>query len=80
MPPEAYDIYHIALRGPRGGFLVYIDDAFYSTSSRSDLNEYDPKQVMHMRPGQTVTFHFRSATAPAQDVWLYLKRPGAVLL
>jgi hypothetical protein len=35
---------------------------------------------MHMRPGQTVTFHFRSATAPAPDVWLYLKRPGAVLL
>lgn len=80
MPVEAYDVYHIALRGPRGGFLVYIDDAFYSTDSRSDVNEYDPKQPMHVRPGQSVTFHFKSADpATTPQVWMYLKRPGAFL-
>lgn len=79
MPPEPYDVYHIALRGPRGGFLVYIDDAFYSNASRSDINEYDPKQVMHVRPGQTISFHFKSTAAPTPDVWLYLKRPGVML-
>lgn len=80
MPPEPYDVYHASMRGPRGGFLVYIDDEFYSAHSRSDLNEYDPKQVMHMRPGQAITFHFKSADPTSRPlIWVRLKRPTVVL-
>jgi hypothetical protein len=79
LPPIAFVVYHIAMRGPRGGFLVYVGDDFYSTDSRSDLNEYDPKQPMFVRPGQGITFHFKSAAAPAPTVWLYLREPGGNL-
>ncbi len=79
MPVEPYDVYHIALKGPRGNFQVYIDDAFYSAAVRSDLNEYDPKQTMHVRPGQTITFHFSSTTTPQPVVNLWLRQPGAII-
>jgi hypothetical protein len=77
--PQDFDIYHMALKGPNGNFDVYIDDSFYSTAVRSDRNEYDPKQPMHVRRGQTVSFHFSSTSAPAPQVWLYAKRPGGFL-
>jgi hypothetical protein len=76
--PINVEIYHIALRGPRGGFLVYIDDTFYSLDSRSDFNEYDPKQVMYVRRGQTVSFHFRSALGAAPVVNIFARQPQGV--
>ena len=81
LPPIDYVVYHIAMRGgPTGGFLVYIDEAFYSAADRSDLNEYDPKQPMFVRRGQTVSFHYKSATAALQpQVWMYLRQTGANL-
>lgn len=72
------DIYHIAMRGPSGSFDVYIDDAFYSTDTRSDRNEYDPKQPMHVRKGQVVSFHFSATATPAPQVWIYARQPTGV--
>ena len=77
--PDAVEIYHIALRGPGGGMLVYIDDLFYSTHSRSDINEYDPKNAMYIRPGQTITFEFRSAALPAPSVNIFARKPSRLL-
>jgi hypothetical protein len=76
--PEPVEIYHIALRGPGGGFLVYIDDKFYSNHGRSDINEYDPNNAMYLRPGQTVTFEFKSAAAPAPTVNIFARRPSRI--
>lgn len=76
--PEPVEIYHVALRGPRGGFLVYIDDLFYSTHDRSDVNEYDPKNPMYLRQGQTVTFEFRSLSTPAPTVNMFARRPSRI--
>ena len=77
--PGDAEIYHMALRGPGGGFLVYIDDTFYSTSDRGDLNEYDPKHPMFVRRGQGVTFHWNVSVDPAPQVWLFAKEPGVRL-
>lgn len=79
MPPIDCVVYHIALTGPAGGFLVYVGENFYSAADRSDLNEYDPKQPMFVRRGEDVSFHFFSPDAPAPRVWLYLREPGGNL-
>jgi hypothetical protein len=75
LPPEACEAYHMAVLGPAGGFRVYIDDKYYSSDDRSDQNEYDPKNPMYIRPGQTITFHFRSAAAPQPTVNIWLRQP-----
>lgn len=74
--PADAEIYHAAVRGPGGGFLVYIDTDFYSASDRGDINEYDPKHPMLVRRGQSVTFHWNVTSTPAPQVWLYAKEPG----
>lgn len=73
--PEAVEIYHIAMKGPRGSFQVFIDDTFYSADSRSDLNEYDPQNAMYLRPGQTITFEFSNTALPAPTVNIFARRP-----
>lgn len=73
--PESVEIYHIALKGPQGNFDVYIDDLFYSAGIRSDKNEYDPKNPMYLRPGQTVSFHFSNTATPAPTVNIFARRP-----
>lgn len=73
--PQAFEVYHISLKGPSGGFDVYLDDAFYSTDDRSDRNEYDPNNAMYVRPGQTISFHFKSAAAPKPTVNIFSREP-----
>lgn len=73
--PEDFEIFHIALLGPAGGFRVYLDNVFYSADDRSDQNEYDPKNAMYVRRGQTITFHFRSAAAPTPVVNIFARQP-----
>lgn len=72
---EDFEIWHIALLGPYGGFRVYIDDTFYSADDRSDSNEYDPKHPIFVRRGQTITFHFKSAKAPTPTVNIFARQP-----
>jgi hypothetical protein len=79
LPPIDCVVYHIALTGPTGGFMVFVAENFYSAADRSDLNEYDPKQPMFVRRGESVSFHFKSAATPQPKVWLYLRQPGGNL-
>lgn len=72
--PEDYEIRHIALHGPGGTFEVWIDDAFYSAAIRGDLNEYDPKNAMPIRRGQTIYFYWDIATGTAPEVLVYAYR------
>lgn len=77
LPTDQCEVYHIALKGPGGYFYVYIDNAFYSTSPRGDVNEYDPKQAMKIRPGQTIYFYWNNAIGTIQpQVWIYLRTPA----
>jgi len=74
--PDDFEIFHIAIKGPGGNFEVWIDETFYSTTDRGDINEYDPKWAMPVRRGQSVTFHWSLATGTAPQVWMFLRRPG----
>lgn len=74
--PEAVEIYHISVKGPAGNFDVYLDNVFYSTAVRADRNEYDPRNPMYVRPGQTLSFHFSSAAATnAPTVNIFARQP-----
>lgn len=73
--PAAFEIYHISLTGPAGGFRVYIDNIQYSSADRSDQNEYDPVHPMYVRPGQTISFHFRSAANPQPVITIFARQP-----
>lgn len=73
--PDDFEIFHIAVTGPSGGLRVYIDDQFYSATSRSDENEYDPKNAMFVRRGQQITFHFGSTANPQPQVYIYARQP-----
>lgn len=73
--PDDFEVYHISVRGPSGGLLVYIDDQFYSVTTRSDFNEYDPKNPMYVRRGQDISFHFRSTATPRPEVYIYNRQP-----
>lgn len=72
-----FEVYHISLKGPVGSQLeVWVDRSFYSTTPRGDVNEWDPKQPLEMRGGQTLYFYWNSAaaptssTAPIVTVWI----------
>jgi hypothetical protein len=78
--PIDFEIYHCAVKGPRGNFDVYIDDSFYSTAVRSDRNEYDPNRNMFVRRGQTVSWHYSSTDATNQpQVWIYARLPTGII-
>lgn len=77
--PADFVVYHIALVGPGGPFRVYIDNRFYSVSSRGDLNEYDPVHPMYVRRGESIWFHWSTATGTQPAVTVYARTPGEVL-
>lgn len=74
--PIDFEVYHMAVKGPPGNMLVYIDENFYSAASRSDVNEYDPKQPMFVRRGESITFHLSSNVPPQPKIWIYARMPG----
>lgn len=73
--PDDYEVRHIALRGPGGDFEVWVDDHFYSASPRGDINEYDPKNPMPVRRGESIYFYFSRATGIRPTVLVYAYRP-----
>jgi len=80
-PPEAlpsdsdFEVWHGAVRGPGGYFMVYLDDKLYGVGENGLINEYAPPTAMYVRKGQTITFHWSIPTAPAPQVWIYLREP-----
>lgn len=76
MPLDDYEVYHGAVRGPGGYFLVYIDDVLYGVGENGLINEYAPAgPAMYVRKGQTITLHWSIATGAAPLVWLFLREP-----
>lgn len=76
--PTDFEVYHIAIKGPAGNMLVFIDENFYSAAPRTDVNEYDPKQPMFVRRGEGITFHLSSTATPAPKVWIYCRQPQGI--
>lgn len=76
--PSAFVVYHIALKGPAPSTLqVFIDTTFYSNVARGDINDWDPNQVLFVRPGQTIYFYWNSGVAPAPHVTMFCREPTA---
>ncbi len=76
MPNDAdYEVWHGAVRGPGGFFLLYVDDALYGIGENGLINEYAPPTAMFVRKGQTITLNWSIATGAAPQAWLYLRSP-----
>lgn len=76
MPSDAdYEIWHGAIRGPGGYFLVYIDDQLFGVGENGLINEYAPPEAMYVRKGQTITLNWSIATGAAPMAWFYLRTP-----
>lgn len=69
------EVWHGAVRGPGGYFLVYLDDALYGVGENGLINEYAPPTAMYFRDGQTISLHWSIGTGSAPQVWLYLRQP-----
>lgn len=76
MPSDAdYEVWHGAIRGPGGYFLVYLDDALYGVGQNGLINEYAPTIPMYVRKGQTISLHWSIATGSAPLAYFYLRIP-----
>lgn len=70
-----FEVWHGAIRGPGGYFLVYVDELLYGVGENGAINEYSPNIAMYIRSGQTITLHWSIATGTAPQAWLYLRQP-----
>ena len=70
-----FEVWHGALRGPGGQFLVYLDDQLYDVGENGAINAYEPNIAMYVRKGQEISMHWSIATGTAPMVWLYLRQP-----
>lgn len=70
-----FEVWHGAIRGPGGYFLVYLDDSLYGVGENGLINEYAPDIAMYVRKGQAITLHWSTATGTAPQAWLYLREP-----
>lgn len=70
-----FEVWHGAVRGPGGYFLLYLDDALYGVGENGLINEYAPPTPMYARDGQTISLHWSIGTGAAPNVWLYLRQP-----
>jgi hypothetical protein len=74
-PREDFEMYHGAVKGPGGYFLVYLDDKLHSNGANGLINTYEPTIPMFARRGSTITFHWSTTSTPAPEVWLYFRPP-----
>lgn len=75
----AFEMWHAAITGPGGYFLVYLDDYLYGVGANGQINEYAPAgSAMYVNKGQTITFHWSltPTTGPTAPVaYIYLRQP-----
>jgi hypothetical protein len=70
----AFEIYHIAVKGPAGStFQIFLDTVFYDAVSHGDLNSWDPAQPMLFTPGRSMYFYYDVSVAPAPLVTIYCR-------
>lgn len=70
-----FEIYHGAVRGPGGYFLVYLDNSLYGVGENGLINEYAPDIPMYVRKGQSIWLHWSTATGTRPEAWLYPREP-----
>ncbi len=70
-----FEMWHAAIRGPGGYFLVYIDDWLYGIGENGLINEYAPSIAMYVVKGQEISFHWSITTGTAPSAWIYLRKP-----
>lgn len=76
LPSDAdFEMWHAAVRGPGGYFLVYLDNKLYGVGDNGFINEYAPSIAMLVRKGQEIIFHWSIATGTAPQAWIYLREP-----
>jgi len=76
LPADAdFEMWHGAIRGPGGYFLVYLDDALYGVGENGLINEYAPPVAMYVRKGQEISLHWSIATGTAPQAWIFLREP-----
>lgn len=68
-----YEVYHIALNGPGGYFLVYRNGDFWDCSLLGSLNSWDPEQPLLLRQADTVYFYWSTSTGTAPVITLWLR-------
>jgi hypothetical protein len=72
-------MWHGAVTGPGGYFLVYLDDYLFGVGANGQINEYSPRgSAMYVRKGQSISFHWSltPTTGPGAPVaTIYLRQP-----
>jgi hypothetical protein len=75
-----FEMYHAAIRGPGGYFLVYLDNKLYGIGENGLINEYSPKgDPMYVRDSQIITLNWSIGSGAAPLSWIYLQSPEETL-
>ena len=75
MPREQFEVWHGAIRGPGGFFLVYLDEDLFGVGANGRINEYVPTIPMLVNPGQAITLHWSITATPAPECTFWFRRP-----
>ena len=71
-----FEVYHAAIRGPGGYFLVFIDNTHYGTAFNGRIDEMAPASAaMYIRKGQEISFHWSIASGQAPIANIFLREP-----
>jgi hypothetical protein len=74
--PDDFEIYHMVISGPAGSVMsVYLNTIFYSTTSRGDINEWDPNFPLYVTRGSTVFMYWNSSNTPAPQATVFCRQP-----
>lgn len=74
--PVEFEVWHISISGPTASSMrVYIDTVFFSNVARGDINDWDPSQVLRVQAGQTLYFHWNTATGSAPLTTIFCRQP-----
>lgn len=74
--PIEFEVWHIAINGPVASSMkVYLNTVFFSNVLRGDVNDWDPSQVLRVQAGQTLFFHWNTATGSAPNVTIFCRQP-----
>lgn len=70
------EVYHMSVRGPTGSSMdVYVNQTFYDTTVRGDINSWDANNALFLRGGESLIFYWNSSATPAPKVSIWLRTP-----